>query len=318
MARRRGWARRGGGSSWGYWDRPREPRPGRSALELTLGREPAPVRGEGRRLVQSFWGRAWCSNLERYHDYANRLPRGRTYLRQGAVLDLAIENGEITALVMGTSLYHVGVKIGAVQPKRWSALRKHCAGRLSSIIELLEGRLGDEVMAAVVDPKTGLFPEPRDIELACSCPDWATMCKHVAATLYGVGIRLDEQPRLLFELRGVDPMQLVGAPERIVAEVPSSRRLDGGLAEIFGVDIDDGAVPRAGARKASAKKASAKKAGARKAASETQLTRKQLLARGLPASTLQGWLRRRVLLPTDEPGVYALTDEARRCLEWYG
>lgn len=343
MARRRGRSWEWGFDSWER--RVPEPPPRRAELEEELGRAPAPVRAEGRELSSTFWGRAWCSNLQRYQDFSNRLPRGRTYLRKGAVLDLAIARGRITALVMGTSLYRVEIGIAAVGAGRWSALRGRCAGKLSSLIELLEGRLGDDVMAAVTDPKRGLFPEPHEIELRCSCPDWATMCKHVAAVLYGVGVRLDEQPRLMFELRGVDPAQLVGAPQRIVGEVDGGRRLDGGLSEIFGVAIEEGtpvaAKPARGAAKeratakvaareaktrvaaaARAKPVVAAKAPAggqrRKAAAHGVMTRKQLLARGLPASTLQGWLRRRILVPTDEPGVYALTDEARTCLAWYG
>lgn len=341
MARR--WGQR---SSWGWggWERRvPQPAPSRAELETELGRAPAPVRGEGRQLSRTFWGRAWCQNLERYRDFANRLPRGRTYLRKGAVVDLAIERGTITALVMGMSLYRVSIRIAAVSKARSSALRGRCEGRLSSLIELLEGRVGTDVMAAVTDPKGGLFPEPREIELSCSCPDWATMCKHVAAVLYGVGVRLDEQPRLLFELRGVDPLQLIGAPKRVVGPAAGGRRLDGGLSEIFGVAIDEGAPriakPRAPAAaapksktatskpvtakttKVASKPAAAKTAkapaAARRRPSDVLMTRKQLLARGLPASTLQGWLRRRVLVPTAEPGVYELTDEARECLTWY-
>lgn len=324
MARR--WGR---GSSWGWggWERRvPDPPPSQAALEAELGRAPTPVRGEGRRLSCTFWGRAWCENLERYRDFANRLPRGRTYLRKGAVVDLAIERGRITALVMGTSLYRVSVRIAEVRAARWSALRGRCEGQLSSLIELLEGRVGKDVMAAVTEPKGGLFPEPREIELSCSCPDWATMCKHVAAVLYGVGVRLDEQPRLLFELRGVDPVQMIGAPKRVVGPAAGGRRLDGGLSEIFGVTIDEGAPPLAtkAARKPATVKPTttaartAKAPAARRRQSDVLMTRKQLLARGLPASTLQGWLRRRVLVPTAEPGVYVLTDEARECLTWYG
>ncbi len=365
MARR--WGRR---SSWGWSDWERrvpDPPPSRAELKAELGRAPSPVQAEGRELSCTVWGRAWCENLERYQDYAHRLQRGRTYLRQGAVLDLAIERGRITALVMGTSLYRVSIRVAAVDRARWSALRRHCEGRLSSLIELLEGRVGDDVMAAVTERKGGLFPEPREIELSCSCPDWATMCKHVAAVLYGVGVRLDAQPRLLFELRGVDPAQMIGAPKRVIGPPEGGRRLDGGLSEIFGVAIEESTPPigraRASARavtkatkaaskpvaaratKAASKPVAARATktaskpvaatpvlqptakaptaarapgAARRRASDVLMTRRQLLAKGLPASTLQGWLRRRVLVPTPEPGVYVLTDEARECLAWYG
>ncbi|MCH9680178.1 MAG: hypothetical protein K0V04_01990, partial [Deltaproteobacteria bacterium] len=265
---------------WSYdWGRRSSPRPELDELQQRLGRDPEPVSGEGRTFVATFWGKAWCANLERYRDYANRLPRGRTYLRKGLVLDLAIDRGQVTALVMGSELYEVRVKIGAVAAKRWGALRKACAGGLSSVVELLGGRISDDVMEAVTAAGTGLFPEPQDIELDCSCPDWATMCKHVAAALYGVGVRLDQQPDLLFVLRGVDPEQLVGSTNELVREVAFERQLSGDLSDIFGVHISDaqpseggGSVKNGAGKKGavSKKKAASKKkaVGAKKAASK--------------------------------------------------
>jgi uncharacterized Zn finger protein len=195
--------RRTRSSFWGYEPRARQPTPKSAALHERLGRAPQPVRGEGRNLASTFWGRSWCSNLERYHDFANRLPRGRTSLRPGAVLELDIARGRITALVMGSELYSQTIEIAPVDAKRWAEIRKRCAGKLGSMIELLEGRLSDEVMSAVTDPRAGLFPEPKEIRMTCSCPDWASMCKHLAAVLYGVGLRLDAAPELMFVLRGV-------------------------------------------------------------------------------------------------------------------
>lgn len=230
---------------WGaFWaePRPRARRPADKALERRLGRAADPVSASGRKLASTFWGRAWCDNLERYHDYENRLPRGRTYLRQGSVLDLHIAEGKITAVVIGSALYDVRIDIDRVAPGHFSALRKRCAGGLSSVVALLEGRIGDDVMAAVTEPRTGLFPEPSQIRLQCSCPDWATMCKHVAAVLYGVGVRLDREPALLFTLRGVEADSLVGAGVGIAtvgAGGVGSELVAGDLSAIFGVTIDD-------------------------------------------------------------------------------
>lgn len=242
--RRRSRGRSSGRSSWfGGYATPPEPVPTPSALRRRLGREPAPVSAQGRKLASTFWGLAWCDNLERYHDFENRLPRGRTYLRQGAVLDLCIEAGCVSAVVRGTSLYDVRIEIDAVSGKHWAGLRAGCAGRLSSVLALLQGRIDPEVMAAVTEPHTGLFPEPRQIHMRCSCPDWATMCKHVAAVLYGVGVRLDRAPELLFTLRGVEAEALVGVRaslRAVVAERDATPVLAAtDLGAIFGVTISD-------------------------------------------------------------------------------
>ncbi len=166
----------------------------------------APSRGA---IARTFWGKGWCDNLERYSDFANRLPRGRTYVRSGAVIDLKITHGKVRAKVMGSSLYNVDVTVVAVPGKHWQSIGADCAGSIDSLVELLQGRLSNAVMERICRPNTGLFPAPKEIEFSCSCPDWASMCKHVAAVLYGVGARLDREPELIFALRRVDPKDLV-------------------------------------------------------------------------------------------------------------
>src|SRR5216684_3106768 len=148
------------------------------------GRVLEPVTLAGKRIASSFWGKEWCQNLESYMDFTNRLPRGRTYLRARAVLDLRIGP----------------VRIDKLARKRWGALIKRCAGRIDSVVELLRGRLSETVLEALVDRRAGLFPAPREIDYTCSCPDYASLCKHIAAVLYGVGARLDEKPELFFTL----------------------------------------------------------------------------------------------------------------------
>src|SRR5262245_5675442 len=173
------------------------------------GQSVAPVTIEGRIIAKSFWGKSWCDNLERYSDYANRLPRGRTYVRNGSIVDLQIAKGEVSALVAGSALYKIKIGIAPVRPSRWKSICRDCAGSIDSLVELLQGRLARAVMDRVCQEGDGLFPSPDEIDLSCSCPDWAGMCKHVAATLYGVGARLDEKPQLLFVLRGVDESELL-------------------------------------------------------------------------------------------------------------
>ena len=207
----------------------------------------APVTIEGRKIAKNFWGKSWCTNLERYSDFASRLPRGRSYVCNGFVVDLQITKGKITAKVSGSDLYDVAVTIAPVAAKRWRAICRDCSGTIDSLVELLQGRLAKGVMDRVCREGDGLFPAPDEIRLSCSCPDWADMCKHVAATLYGVGARLDEAPRLLFVLRGVDENELLaGAGESLALpkRAPSAGKVldDSDVAALFGLDMVEGAV----------------------------------------------------------------------------
>jgi uncharacterized Zn finger protein len=203
-----------------------------------------PVVVEGRIIANTFWGKAWCKNLESYSDYANRLPRGRTYIRSGAVIDLKIAAGEITALVSGSSIYKVKIVIAKVITSQWTKIVHTCAGKIDSLIELLQGKFSKAVMEIITDPKKGLFPEPKEIKLNCSCPDWADMCKHVAAVLYGVGARLDTRPEELFLLRQADYVELIAkASVTSLTQAtldPSEQVLaDSDLASLFDIDIDN-------------------------------------------------------------------------------
>ena len=198
--------------------------------------------------AKTFWGKAWCDNLEAYSDYANRLPRGRTYVRNGSVIHLSIAHGEVQARVMGSSLYTVAVKVSPVAAPHWQAIGKDCSGSIDSLVELLQGKLSTAVMQRICTPQTGLFPAPSEMRFTCSCPDWADMCKHVAAVLYGVGARLDQQPELLFSLRGVDAQDLVS---QAGAGLPKSRSGiatdkvldDTMLGDVFGFEMDEAAPP---------------------------------------------------------------------------
>ncbi|MGB9167018.1 MAG: hypothetical protein WCC41_21655, partial [Rhodomicrobium sp.] len=139
-----------------------------------------PVIVEGRTIARTFWGKSWCENLERYSDYESRLPRGRSYVRNGSVVDLKIAKGEIAAMVSGSEVYTLRITIEAASPSLWKALCEDCAGSIDSLVELLQGRFSKGVMERVCLPGTGLFPTPKEIKLSCSCPDWADMCKHAA------------------------------------------------------------------------------------------------------------------------------------------
>ena len=248
-----------------------------AAKAVKSGAQLAPIAAYRGAITKTFWGKAWCDNLEHYSDYANRLPRGRTYVRNGSVIDLQLVRGEVRAQVMGSSLYRVEISVTALPETRWRAIVADCAGSIDSLVDLLQGRLSEAVMARISQPGNGLFPAPSEITLRCSCPDWADMCKHVAAVLYGVGARLDNQPELLFGLRSVDAGALVaqaGAGLPNAAKPPAKRRLlddaPAGAAKKPAAKSRttpaSAAKPRAAARKSPAvKKLATKKIAAKKA-----------------------------------------------------
>ena len=216
------------------------------ALEKMKKKNPglSPVRLESSRIASTVWGQAWCHHLETFSDYANRLPRGRSYVRNGSVVHLEIAEGLIKALVQGSELYTVNIEIKTIKPDQWSAIVKDCSGRIDSLVELLRGKISTAVMQRMCNHTTGLFPAASEIKLKCSCPDWADMCKHNAAVLFAVGNRLDTQPELLFKLRRVDPVEMVAGAalsSRTGESVVHKRVIKSdGLSEIFGIDIDAG------------------------------------------------------------------------------
>lgn len=237
--------------SWfSFHDRRDEQAKAWRAIEKRRGKgealEPVLVTSAKRNQISTtFWGHAWERHLATFSDYESRLPRGRSYLRQGSVLGLTIERGQISATVVGSSVYQTIVTLDALPAKRWKSLVSTCSGHVGSMLDLLAGKLGDETLRLLTDPENGIFPRSREMRFSCSCPDWADMCKHVAAVLYGTGIRLDHDPSLLFLLRGVESSDLMGR-----AAAQSLDHLAGGgagggelgdadLASLFGIDLGD-------------------------------------------------------------------------------
>jgi uncharacterized Zn finger protein len=212
-----------------------------AARSRRKGKTYLPVTLDGQAIATTFWGKAWCRNLERYSDFENRLPRGRSYVRAGAVMDLRVGPGEVLARVVGSSLYTTRVTVSALPKARWRAIAADCAGSIDSLVELMQGRLSKHVMERICREGLGLFPAPKEIAFDCSCPDWASMCKHVAAVLYGVGARLDASPELLFTLRRVDARELVAHAGKtpLAAKTPASKKLlDGAkISEVFGIEL---------------------------------------------------------------------------------
>jgi uncharacterized Zn finger protein len=199
---------------------------------------------DGRKIAATFWGKAWCDNLEAYSDFANRLPRGRTYVRNGSVVDVQINKGNVTALVSGSELYKIEIKIKPLAPTLWKSIQTECAGKIDSLMELLQGKLSSAVMQIVTRHERGLFPTPKEIDLDCSCPDWADLCKHVAASLYGVGAKLDQNPTLLFLLRGVDAADLISKASAAEAVRQTTGNAgtapamsDSEVSDVFGIEL---------------------------------------------------------------------------------
>jgi uncharacterized Zn finger protein len=224
------------------------------------GRPASPVEIDGRTIASTFWGKAWCDNLESYSDFSNRLPRGRTYVRNGSVVDLHVEPGKVTSMVSGSSLYRITIKIKPLAADHWNNVKSRCGGQIGSLVELLQGKLSKGVMEIVTGRDAGLFPAPREIEMSCSCPDYAGMCKHIAATLYGVGNRLDHQPELLFKLRQVDHLELIAQAASPIAKPKTTKKRTiaaDELADVFGIDLE--APVATGAAEATAKPANRSK-----------------------------------------------------------
>jgi uncharacterized Zn finger protein len=205
------------------------------------GQTVSPVVVQGRAIASTAWGKAWCANMESYSDFSNRLPRGRTYVRNGSVVDLQITPGMVAARVSGSSMYRTTITVKPVPQAKWQQVCADCAGGIDSLVELLQGRFSKGVMDRLCRQGDGLFPVPKDIAFDCSCPDGAHMCKHVAAVLYGIGARFDSKPELLFMLRQVDPAELLSKAGSGVVTAPAAggRTLaDDDVGALFGLEMD--------------------------------------------------------------------------------
>ncbi|MFH1077022.1 MAG: hypothetical protein V1753_09370 [Pseudomonadota bacterium] len=241
----------------GYWGYPQYVSVGEKRakaarkLEQLKKKNPgiSPILIEGNAIAKTWWGKSWNSNLERYADYSNRIGRGRSYVRNGAVLNLTISPGHVESLVQGSQSkpYSITIDIKKIPPNAWQEITNQCQGKLDSLQELLMGRFPKALAEIFMAQEKGLFPSPKEIKFSCSCPDWADMCKHVAATLYGIGARLDENPNLFFLLRQVDVNELISqaVADKTLdmlkkAGKKSARVMDDvSLSDVFGIDLEN-------------------------------------------------------------------------------
>ena len=201
----------------------------------------APVTIDGKKVAKTWWGTAWTNKMESYADFGNRIGRGRSYVKNGLVIDLRINKGEATSVVMGSSPYSVKISITPLGAKNWEKLAAGYGRRIDSLSALVEGRFPKELESGFMDSE--LFPSPKEIKFKCSCPDYAYMCKHVAATLYAIGARFDQDPTLFFSLRGVDFSVLIkkSIDEKMKSLLKNARKKsprvikDADIGELFGL-----------------------------------------------------------------------------------
>jgi uncharacterized Zn finger protein len=250
---------------------------------IKKGENVFPITINGKKIATTFWGQAWCEHLESFSDYENRLPRGRSYVRNGYVIHLAILKGQVEALVQGSSLYKVKITIKEATKNKWGTIVKSCSGKIESIFELLQGKLSKAVMEVITHKNEGLFPLPSEIKLSCSCPDGAYMCKHVAAVMYGVGAKLDLSPELLFTLRQVDQAELISAATKIPSSITTKGKTtlsNDSLQSIFGIEIESEAIDNVKIENKKIKKIVKKKVSKRtnSTANKLQLKKKKLIA----------------------------------------
>jgi uncharacterized Zn finger protein len=150
--------------------------------------------------------------------------------------------------------YKITIEIKPISRSIWKKIRAACEGQVASLQELLEGRFPKGLTELFTAKGSGLFPSPKEIEFTCSCPDWAYMCKHVAATLYGIGTRLDEDPSLFFVLRKLKMEDIITQAVRDKsarllkqAKKKTSRVIDDAdLGDVFGIELGAAAVENEG------------------------------------------------------------------------
>lgn len=204
------------------------------------GQKLNPISIDGRIIAKSFWGKGWCTHLETMNDFESRLPRGRTYVRNGSVIDLDIKPGLISAKVSGSEIYDIKIEVKKMGDKPFKKIVDRCSGEISSLIDLLSGKFSKGIMTIIADEKTGLFPKQSEITFNCDCYDYAEMCKHVAAALYGVGHKLDQNPEELFLLRGVDHTDLINSDIKLdLIPKENNEKTDEDLFSLFNIDIEE-------------------------------------------------------------------------------
>ena len=189
------------------------------------------------KIAHSFWGQAWCKNIESYRDLDYRLEQGRSYVRSGAVVDLRISEKQVRSQVIGSELYKVKIDFNSFPKESWNSFTKKCTSVTDSIVDLLSGKIPDVVSKLITDESIGLFPNPNEIKFDCNCLDYADVCKHIAATLYGIGVHFDKDPNLFFILRGVDPSDLIKKSREELTQGTKDTISNETMEDLFNIEI---------------------------------------------------------------------------------
>ncbi len=200
---------------------------------LAAGESLNPVVSRSRKLATRFWGSAWMRHLAVCESGGLCLAPGRTLLRHGCVLDIRVAPGLVSAKVSAEELYEIELRLAPPDEERVEALATLCAGKIDSLLSLLEGRVDEALLQQLCDPDNGLLPDARDWHISCSCPDWSDPCPHAAAAMYALGVLLDSQPELLFTLRSIDSASLLRKPEHTSDAFDAAT-----LSATFGIDLE--------------------------------------------------------------------------------
>lgn len=200
---------------------------------LAAGESLNPVVSRSRKLATRFWGSAWMRHLAVCESGGLCLAPGRTLLRHGCVLDIRVAPGLVSAKVSAEELYEIELRLAPPDEERVEALATLCAGKIDSLLSLLEGRVDEALLQQLCDPDNGLLPDARDWHISCSCPDWSDPCPHAAAAMYALGVLLDSQPELLFTLRSIDSASLLRKPEHTSDAFDAAS-----LSATFGIDLE--------------------------------------------------------------------------------
>ena len=204
-------------------------------------KQPPPQHGiKVRELGTTWWGQRWIKSLEQFsRDYLSRLGRGRTYARTGRVHDLSIGPGLVTAVVTGSEHYDVSLRMDAFTTGEWNSAIKIMSQEARYAAELLAGRMPSDIDSVFRRSKRSLFPsKSHDLETDCSCPDWASPCKHVAAMHYVLGEAFDRDPFLLFELRGRTRDQVLAALSRLRTGTNEAAVMEKRTAEVAATSVE--------------------------------------------------------------------------------
>ena len=210
------------------------------------------VKIDGKVISSSWWGQMWCRNIENYSNIRNRLERGRTYIRQNTVKSLSISNNCAESQVQGHSKepYRVIINIKTIEKSKYDNILNKCENSVDNLESLMTGSFPKEYQQFFTDEEYGLFPKSNEIDYNCTCLDYEKnmhMCKHIAATMYAIGNKLDNDPLIFFKLRGIDISEFSNKILKKETEFvwnningESNRKINSNdISFLFGVDCDE-------------------------------------------------------------------------------